>query len=224
VRHEDDGRTLPSDPADQFPGDPSRRRVETRCHLIEEHDSRSVHQSEGDEQPLLLPAGEAPKSGVSLLGKAPVGEQIVPGRALRAQRSEQIESLPNLDPVRQGRLLELRAEVLPQLSRMRARVETEHRHLAAVEGAQALDTLDGGGLAGTVGSENAKDLPLFDPKGDVCDGRKISILLLKVLYGEHLGHVISITPRFNHLVVRRHSVSNSTENSTRQISHNPKTK
>lgn len=79
-------------------------------------------------------------------------------RPVRAEGTEEVQSLPNLDALGEGGLLELGADLPAQFGSFAGRIESEDRDPSPIERTEALKTLDSGGLACAVGSEDAEDL------------------------------------------------------------------
>jgi hypothetical protein len=77
-------------------------------------------------------------------------------------------------------LLELGAEDLAGGPVLGDGVEAGHPDPARVGDAQALDALDGGGLAGAVRAEDAEDLALLDAEGDTVDDGSAAVGLAQV--------------------------------------------
>jgi hypothetical protein len=64
-------------------------------------------------------------------------------------------------------------------------VEAEDADAALVGDSQALEALNGSGLAGAVGPHDAKDLPLHDLKADAVHCLDLAVVLLQTLYLHH---------------------------------------
>jgi hypothetical protein len=69
VGDQDDGHPLVTDVLDQLPGVPPGLRVQSGGQLVQDGELRVAHQRQGDQQPLLLPAGQPTEGGVPLGGQ-----------------------------------------------------------------------------------------------------------------------------------------------------------
>src|SRR5687767_993395 len=96
---------------------------------------------------------------------------------MRVEAAEQVEDLGDRELRVQGCRLE--ADPDPWLERVRftGDVETQDADLATVRGAQALEDLDGRGLAGAVGAQQAEDLARSDVEVDAGDGLDVAVAL-----------------------------------------------
>jgi hypothetical protein len=135
------GAALP-DRADEVPGHATRGGVETLGHLVEEDDRGIVDEGASDEEPLALAGREARKGGLRLLRQAPLLEQHAPVDPAGRQRGEQIHGLPHPEPVRQRRLLQLRADPPTQGRHVLHRIEAKDADAPAVRPSKPLDRLD----------------------------------------------------------------------------------
>src|ERR1017187_5943239 len=68
-----------------------------------------IDQRQGDEQPLLLPAGERHEPCAPFVGEPELFQKLIAVHRLRVQRRPEIHCLPNLDSLLELRLLELHA-------------------------------------------------------------------------------------------------------------------
>ena len=159
--------------------------VQPGCHLVQEDHLRCIHQGQSDEQPLLLSAGQARERGVALVRQAPLIHHRLPRQPTRAQRGEQLQCLPDLHPIGQGRFLQLGPDVTAELVRLTGRVETQHPHRPAIETAQPLQALHRGRLPATVRPEDPEDLPRLYLETDVTDRNDSAVTLLEVFHHNH---------------------------------------
>jgi len=89
------------------------------------------------------------------------------------EAGEQLQGLAHPDLVVQVAPLELDPDPLAQLVPVPPGVEPEHADAAPVGGAQPLDQLNGGGLAGPVGADDPEDLARLDGQRHVLDGHRV---------------------------------------------------
>lgn len=164
VGHQHDRGAAVPDAPDQPPGLPPRGGVERRGQLVEEHHLGFTQQGQGEEQALALPARQRPEGAPPQPSQLPCVEHGVDVSAMPLCASEQADRLCHSEPVGQCRRLQLCPDPVPQLVGVACRVEPEHLDVPAVAGAQSLQALHGGGLAGPVGAEDAEDLPA--PNGE----------------------------------------------------------
>ena len=104
---------------------------------------------------------------------------------LCANAANRLQGLGDPEPAGQRRILQLRADALPKLRRLRCRVEPENANRAAVGAAQALHALHGGRLAGAVRPEDAEDLASLDTEREVVDGNGATVGLAQVIHRDH---------------------------------------
>ena len=181
-----------ADRPDQVPGDPPGRRVQALGQLVEKHDLRFADQRERDEQPLPLAAGQRREGGPALRRQPPLLEQHPPVGAARRKGGEQLERLPDPDPVRQGGVLQLAAEPVPQLRGFILRVDPEHAHPPPVPGTKPLQALNGAGLARPVRSEQGEDLTPLHREGHVVHRDRRSVALGQPIHLDNPAHVTAL--------------------------------
>jgi len=134
---------------------------------------RLVEQGQGEKKALLLATAQRRKWGPLLVGEAEGAEQAGTGRGPRSP--EQLHRLRYPQPVGQGRGLQLAADHRAQPRTVHRRVEAEDLDGAAIGAPQALDAFDRRGLAGSVGTEQADDLALFDVEVDAIDDQMFAV-------------------------------------------------
>ena len=110
VRREQHRRAAFTNPPHQLPDLAPRLRVEAGRELVEQHDLGLVDERQRDERALLLPARQLPKRYAGALREAEAREQMRPRAPFRIEGREEIERLPDLQPVRQRRVLQLHAD------------------------------------------------------------------------------------------------------------------
>ncbi len=138
---------------------------------------------------------------VSRLSARPSCSSSVLGSCVGAgvERSPQLERFENLDPLLELGLLELHPEPVLELAGIAERIEAEHRDPAAVDLADALDALHGGGLAGPVGADQAEDFAFADLERSVADRHGFAVGLAQVGgfddgLGRHGGRPVASYP------------------------------
>jgi hypothetical protein len=189
VGHEDDGRALGAELADEPAGALPGLRVEAGRDLIEHHEVGLVHQREGHEEPLLLAAGEGVERGVPLVRQAPpVEERVTIGR-LGVEGGEEVEGFADRDAVGQGGLLQLGAHPsVEPVGRRLLRVHAEHAHGARIGPTQAQRALDGRRFARAVGADEAEDLAHLHLQRQVIDGDRGAVRFAERLEGKGRRH------------------------------------
>ena len=154
----------------EVPDRPSGLRIQSRRQLVEEHDLRVVHECEGDEEALLLPAGERHEPRVALLVEPELPEQPVAVGGVRIERLPEGDRLPHLDPLLELRLLQLHPDAELQRAPVADRVESEDLNPPRVGCPQPFDALQRRRLPGAVRSDEAEDLAPPHRESDVGDG------------------------------------------------------
>ena len=90
------------------------------------------------------------------------------------------------------RLLQHDADALPELAAGALRIVAEHRHLARVARAVALEDLDGRRLPGAVRAEQPEDLALLDLEVDALDRCERAVRLPQAADGDRLHAVLQL--------------------------------
>ena len=88
-----------------------------------------------------------------------------------------MQGLPHLDPRIEHALLKLDTDVLGERRALTARILAEDFYLPLVGLSQACHALDRGGLARSVGPDQAEDLTALDVEGHRVDGDHVWISL-----------------------------------------------
>ena len=186
VGDEDHRRSRVADLLDEVPRLATSCGVEALGELVEEHESRLVDECEGEEQPLTLAAGQGAERAALERTELPTVAQLAPVDEVARKGGEQAECLADLDAVGERRRLELSADqvAVTDLVGVGDRVEAEQRDRPGVAAAQALDRLDGGGLAGAVRSEQSEDLAVPDVEADVVQDVDVPVGLAQSRDGE----------------------------------------
>src|SRR5665647_1721818 len=159
VRGEHDGRAAVADLPDDVPDRQAGLRVQPGGQLVEEDELGVIDQRKGDEHALALAARELLDIGVALVLEPEAGEQGTPVGGGRVEGGEQVQRLGDRDVCGEGGGLELDAGALADLAGLPLGVHAEDLDDAGVAGAQALDALQEGGLAGAVGATIPKISP-----------------------------------------------------------------
>jgi hypothetical protein len=175
VGDEEDGDTARADVLDELPGVAAGARVQAGGELVEDDDPRVADQGERDEQALLLAAGELREPGGQLGGEPQALGKRAPVQGTWTEGGVQLQGLTDGELGLQFALLELGAEDAGHARVVGHGVEAGDPDPARVGDAQALDALDGGGLAGAVRAEDPEDLALLDGEGDAVDDGPVAV-------------------------------------------------
>src|ERR1041385_5404378 len=191
------GAALPLPVLDQVPELPPRLRVEPGGRLVEEEELGIGHQRAGERQPLLLAAGELADPGVALLAELHRGEHVVDGTGTAVEAPEELDRLRHGELLGELGLLERDPEALAERARIPPPGLSEHPDLPRVGRGEAFADLDGGGLAGAVGPEEAEALARPDLEVEAVHGDDIAVLLAEAAEdqggrGGRAGHPRSI--------------------------------
>src|SRR5580704_788393 len=180
VGDQQDGDAVVAQLLDEPPALPPGGRVEAGRQLVEDDEAGAADESEGDREPLLLPAGQLPVASAALFRQAKASEERLGVGVPWVEGRVQVDRLGDGDLVGQLALLELDADQLPCLGAVTVGVDAEHPDRAAVGMAQPLGALDGGGLARAVRAEDAEDLALLDAQAEVVDRDLLAVPLAQV--------------------------------------------
>ena len=126
VGDEHDRRAAVADAADHVPGMTPADRVEVLGQLVEEHQLRVADESEGDEQPLPLAAGQRAERPCPQAGEVPLLGELAERSGRGVQRGEQPQGLADPQLVGERGVLELGAELAAEAIACRGRIEAEH--------------------------------------------------------------------------------------------------
>ena len=162
VRREQDRRAERPERADQLPRGAARGRVEARGRLVEEDELRVPDERDAEVETTLLPSRERLDAGVPLLAEADELDHLVDVARVGEVAGEEAVRLADGQERAQLRLLQDDPHPLSEPSRRLAGIEAEHRGVAAVAPAVALEDLDGRRLARAVRPEEPEDLALGD--------------------------------------------------------------
>src|SRR5260221_8065325 len=159
---------------DHFPELAARDRVYTAGGLVEKHDLRLVQQGDGESE-LLFPSERQSRNEVArTTGKAEALEKrrrplsnLRIGQAVDATVEPDV--LSNGEIRVQAEALAHVADVAPNLQTLRTHIESGNVRLALGRRQQADEHLDGGRLAGAIGTEKAEYFAGTNVEGDVID-------------------------------------------------------
>jgi len=169
---------------DQVPGTSTGRGVEARRRLVEEDQLGVSHDPEGQVQTALLATRQVLHACARLLGEPHQLDQLVHRPRVAEVAGVAAKHFAHREEGLDRELLEHDAHALSQLQARRhvGRVEAEHSDLACVSFAEALEDLDGGGLAGPVGPEQREDFAGLDLEADVVNGDEVPVPLREPRY------------------------------------------
>src|SRR3990172_2138798 len=181
---EDHSLALIADVLDEVPQVVPGLRVEPGGGLVEEDDVGVVNQGDSDGEALLLAAGEGLDERTALLIEGESRQEPLERRTVAEQCGERAQRL--LDgQLRPERLrLELHADAVLDGGALADGVEAEEGDAAAVRLAPAFDHLQGGGLAGAVGAQDAERLTGGHFEGDGVHRGEAVVALGEAIDGE----------------------------------------
>jgi hypothetical protein len=191
-------------------------RVQPGGRLVEDDERGVADQCRGQQQPLLLAAGELGGAGGALVGEAQLFDEFGYRAGVGIERRPHLQRLVHLEAGEQARLLRLEGERRAQPgvgpgpeARVGARAalslstggSAEHRDMAVCGRQQSGDGGDGAGLARAVTAEQSKDLA--PPYGElhILYSSEVTILDGKFAHRESGG-----TWLFGRLRIRRVAV------------------
>jgi hypothetical protein len=158
VGGEQDGLAERAQVLDRAPAAAARLGIETGRRLVEEDQVRVAREREGQVEAAALAAGEPAHLRVLVLVELDDAEQVAGGAGVGVVRAPAVDQLFDPGLAGEAALLQDDADPLAELGRLRLRVHAEDGDGAAGPPAEALEDLDGGGLARAVGAEEAEDL------------------------------------------------------------------
>jgi hypothetical protein len=175
----------------------TRGRVEALGQLVQNDQAGTIEQREHEEQPLPLPAAQRGEHRAAPLRQPELLQQLAAVTGTRG--GEQVQRLAHRQPIRQRRVLELAADERPQLRGLRDGVVAKNTQRAAVRLAQPLDALDSCRLPGTVGADQADDLPGTDIKVQAVHHDPCPVRLSQTSHGHNI--------KFTHVLHRHDAMS-----------------
>ena len=177
VGGQEDGLAELAQPGDYLPGRPAGRGVEPGRRLVEEDDVGVADQRQCDIESPTLAARELAGAGVCLVGQPDQGDGVVDPAWRPVVAGVELEALPHGQAGLGLRFLQNDADPVPPRTAGLGRVDTQYADLAVCAFPEALEDLDRGGLAGTVGTEEGEDLAAVDFEVDPADRLAASVAL-----------------------------------------------
>jgi hypothetical protein len=168
-----EGAQLP----DERPELPPRLGVEPGGRLVEEQQLRAADDAQSDLQPSALPTRQPASAGAGVVGEADEFEHLVDVAWFRVVRRLRAQQLPAGQLALAQAGLEHDAQLHLPAPPAGRRVHAEHPDLSAVAVPETLQHLDGGRLAGTVGTQQREGLPPPDVQVDPVDGGAVPVPL-----------------------------------------------
>ena len=165
VGGEQDGFAARSEGADLGPHTPARFDVEADGGLVEEDEVRIAGESEGEEDALLLAAGELAEHARLDAFEAGSANQVGIGHGIGVVAAKDIDVLAN--PEHLGGPADLQHDAGTEARGGVARVGVEDADGAAGRRAQPHEELDGGRFAGSIWAQESDDLSAMQGKRDV---------------------------------------------------------
>ena len=176
VRGDEERDALARELKEQIPQRAPRHRIDARGRLVEKDHLRRVDDGAGQRQPLLPSAGE--------LACAPVHVGLDPGQRLHLARALcsalagetvhariEIDVLGDRQVLVEAELLRHVADVPPDLRRILANIHAQDAARAFGRPQQSAERLDDGGFAGSVRTQESKQLSLADLEAHVAAPR-----------------------------------------------------
>ncbi len=136
---------------------------------------------QGQRQAPLLAGGKLVELGLSFLVQPQPFQKVEAGRH-GVVGAKEFHGLVGRDALRQAGRLQLHANQVAQFVGFARGVNAGHAQRAAIRGAQALQALQGAGLARAVGTEQAEYLALSHVKADIVHGDEITVGLGEALH------------------------------------------
>lgn len=128
---------------------------------------------------MLLAPGELLETDTPLLGQADQLQELLGGVGVGVEAAIQADEFGDGQRQVQLGMLELDPEDLAELHAIALRIQAQDADATTVGLAQPGDHLDRGGLARTVGAENAEHLAHLDPQAHVVHGDLVAVALVE---------------------------------------------
>ncbi len=170
VRRQKDRFATLADAAHEIPDRPSRLRVQPGRQFVEKDQFGIVDEREGDEETLLLAAGQRHEPGISFVAQAELLDQPIAVHVFSVERRPEADGFAQLDSFLELGLLKLYADPLLQRVHVAPGIQPENRDETTIRGAQAVDALHGRGLPGPVRPNQAEYFPQLNVEGDIVYG------------------------------------------------------
>ena len=175
VGGEQDRAAAGAEALDQLPELAAGLRVEPGGRLVEKEELGVAHQRAGEREPLPLAARELADARSRLLAELYQVDDLRGIGAARIEAPEQADRLRHRELLGELGLLERDPEQLTELAVVGAPAPAQDHDLAGVRLGEALADLDGGGLAGAVGPEEAEALARTDLEVEAVDGDDVTV-------------------------------------------------
>src|SRR5687767_11551753 len=154
-----DGAPGPLDLFDRLPELPAGLGIETGGRLIEKEQLRIGHQGAGQGEPLLLAARELAHPAVALFTQLHRGQHLLERAGPLVEAPKELQGLGDGELLAELGFLERNAQPLPERRAALAPLLAQHQHLPRIGDGEPFADLDGGGLSGAIGPEEAETLP-----------------------------------------------------------------
>ena len=177
VRGQHNGAPLGADLIDQSPQVAPRLRIEACGRFIQKQNLGVVDQRECEQAALALTAGELGDVAIQKGLELADGDKLLEWAGAWIHRGKRAQRVVHGQKIHQRRGLKLDPDAA-----LKARVArcAPIQHLASRRLANAFDNLDGGRLAGPVGSEQPKANPFFDGERHIFHRYHIAEALMQV--------------------------------------------
>ena len=169
VGGEQDRAATRAEALDQLPELSAGLRIEPGGGLVEKEELGVADQRAGEREPLPLTSRELADARPRLLAELDQVDDFAGLGAARIEAPEQPDRLGDRELLGELGLLERDSEQLAELPIIGAPAPAEDYDLAGVRLGEALADLDGSGLAGTVGSQEAEALARTDLEVEAVD-------------------------------------------------------
>src|SRR6185437_7438946 len=161
--------------------------------LVEEDQLGIADQRERHVEPPALPARELRRERLGLLLQADERDRLVDVARLAVVAGVELQALAHGEARLGVRLLQDGADAVPPRGVAGRGVDAEHAHLAGRPRTEALEDLDGRGLARAVGPEEGEDLAALDLEVDPRDGVDLAVALAQPLDGDDRLHAAIVS-------------------------------
>ena len=157
--------------------------VEPGGRLVEEQDLGPADDADGDVDPAALAAREGADPGLGVVGQVDQLEDLADGPRRRVEPGEHVQRVADGELGVEAGRLEDEPDPGPPPAVAAVGIDAEHPDGAGGRGDEALEHLQGGGLAGPVGPEHGDQLPVGHVEAHAVDGREVPEVL-----GEPVDH------------------------------------
>jgi hypothetical protein len=172
-------------------------RIEARGGFVEKKKIGITDQSAGKGQPLFLAAGEIAHARILLFLELHTRDDLVGWRSLPEKAAKQADGFVHRELLGELRILQLYAETLSKLPRVRAPTPAQDFDFSRIWRRQTLADFDSCCFSGAVRSEQTEALPRAHFKGQAIDRDDVLICLSQLLnaqgrFGCDFRHAASI--------------------------------